>query len=368
LAELTSSVREPGWTRKAKAFEAALRSSRDLSRDERDSLWGEYQRAWDAFKEHQQERERLAHDQHAGLSRCLDDLEAVLESREFKEVADRFQADLRESRALFKKQRDDLWSRYQGLWKQRKRLRERDANDSDLARRQYVQRLYGLDFSYDGAPIMQSFSNWERVGHKVRATREQLKAMQREVKQDARLLGRDRKAVFDEIQDVWFKVSQAEETTFHVHGERAAQLYNEAYAAVDNMAPGAAAAVLKANGAEIRSLWLSRADRANYKQWFDELWQRLRYKREEAHAAWRDRQEAGLEKLLGARDRLLDALDRVRSNNRLNESKLADAWSDGYRDRVSEWLREGEERERDMERSLDELESKIRDARDRLRG
>jgi gas vesicle protein len=120
----------------------------------------------------------------------------------------------------------------------------------------------------------------------------------------------------------------------------------------------------------LRSLWLERGEREKYESWFNDLWSKLQYKREEAHKRyedWHARQEQGLEKLRDVRDRMVSALGRVRDNNSVNRDRLSESRSSEHSDRVSEWIREGEEKERDIERSIDEIESRIREAEDRLR-
>jgi hypothetical protein len=366
LNELQDTIAAPGFRESAKQFESDLREEPGLSREQRDALWQQYQAIWATHKQHKAERAQRAEQQFVELTRHLDEMEENLEGQFFKSLSKKLEERLASSTALFKPQRDEIWSLYQDLWKCRKEWISERRRESDIVKARYSNELYSIDFSYDGAPILQSFSNWEHVGYKVRAAREKLKVIQKAVRNDHRLFPADRNAVFGQIQEFWHKVAQAEETTFVVHGEKAAELYNEASNAVDNLRYKDASAILKANGSELISLWLPRDDRRRYKQYFDDLWQRLHSKRDEAQAVWRERQEAGLEKLIHARDKCLNALERVRANNCQNQSKLSDARSDSRRDLVSGWLREGEEKERDMERSLDELESKIADAGSRL--
>jgi hypothetical protein len=219
--------------------------------------------------------------------------------------------------------------------------------------------MLSLDYDYDGAPIMQDFSNWERVGQKVRLAREQLKAIARAVGSDAALLGKHRKALFQFADEIRARIRSSEETTFSVHGRRAGDLLNEASMAVETMSIREARAVLRSAQADLRSLHLSSSDRDMYKSAFDDLWAKLNARGEEArqrHAEWRARQEAGLERLLAARSKAEDALDRVRSNIALNEERLSSAYSSDYADRVSEWIREGEEKARDIEQSIEELD------------
>lgn len=299
----------------------------------------------------------------------LDNLEANISSPSFRQMAKSFEEMLKQP-STPSKERAQIWQRYQEVWEKRKQWMSTHRQESEAAKNRYVNELWSLDFSHDGLPIFQSFSNWERVGEKIRSAREKLKAMSKLVKEDQALLPQDRWAVQQSINGFWDKIRQSEEVTFSVHGERASQLYNEAHNAVESLPPREAGPVLKVSRAEFRSLWLERNEREKYESWFNDLWAKLQYKREEArkrHEEWQMRQEQGLEKLRAARDRILDALSRVRSNNSVNRDRLSDAWSSGYADRVSEWIREGEEREHDIERSIEEIESKIHEAEGRLR-
>jgi len=365
LDELEAGIAAPGFRDRAAEFEAAFRGDM-LPREVASQLWRHYQSIWADYKKTQAERSHNATTQLSALQRQLDVLKTAIQQPSFRALAKEFEERLRASHALFRPQRDALWSLYQELWSSRKACMVERNTESDRAKSQYDSELWSIDVGYDGAPIMQSFDNWERVGQKVRTAREKLKAMQRAVREDRLLLPCDRKAVFDRIQDVWHRADVAEKAAFVVHGERAAELYNAASDAVDHLRPGEAAAIFKANQAGLRSLWLPRGDRDRYREWFNELWQRLQSRRDRARGEWRERQEAGLDKLLQAREKCRDALDRVRANNRQNEERLEDAHSNEFRDRVSEWLREGEERERDIERSLGELDAKIADAQSRL--
>jgi len=306
------------------------------------------------------------------LMDLFEELEGLAESirnHSFKDLAKSFEESLKQH-SLPPRERAQIWQRYQQIWEERKQWMSSRRWESEAAKSRYMNELSLLDFSYDGLPIGQGFSNWARVGEKVRSAREKLKAMSKAIKEDGALLPQDRRTIQQSINDYWDATRQKEQTAFSVHAERASQLYNEAYNAVDNLRPREAGPILKASRAELRSLWLERGEREKYESWFNDLWAKLQYKREEAHKRyedWHARQEQGLEKLRAVRDRMLSALGRVRDNNSMNRDRLGEARSSEYADRVSEWIREGEERERDIERSIDEIESRIREAEDRLR-
>jgi hypothetical protein len=299
----------------------------------------------------------------------LDSLSQTIETKDFPEQAKAFEADLKQEHRLTSSQRSAFWDRYQSMWEQYKRWRSSSLQSSNIAKGRYIGELDSLDFSYDGLPVFQTFANWEQVGEKIRAARGRLKDIQAAIKEDRDLISKDKGELYDLINTIWQKTQQKEETTFLEHSERATVLYNDAYEAIENLSPHEAATVLKSANSELHSLWLSRDDREKYRTWFDELWERLKYKRDEAKKRYEDsrlRQEERLEKLRAAHIRALNALEHVRDNISANESRLADARSSEYAERVSEWIQEGENKARDIELSIEELEAKIREAEEHL--
>lgn len=369
LETLSTNISHKSFRIFASAFENELKHATHLSRQERDELWNRYQQIWYQRKEYLEQRRIQAERISAQLESTLIALSRIVEHKDFPEQAKSFQQDLNRANELTHDQREHLWNRMQELWEQRKRWNSDRQRTSDSSKRQYVNELYSIDYKYDGGPILQSFSNYERLGEKVRAARQRLKSIGDSIKKDNSLLPNHRHELHSLLDDIWHKVKQSEETTFFVHGERAGDLYNEAYRAVENLPPREAASILRAASSEIRSLYLDKGDRARYKSMFDDLWSKLNFKRDEGrrkHEDWRRRQEKGLERLKAARDKALSALERVRNNIHDNRSRLYDSRSSEYADRVSSWIREGEEKERDIENSIVDLETKIRDAEKRL--
>lgn len=370
LEDLATNISHKSFREFASTFEQELKRAMHLSRQERDELWNRYQQIWDQRKAHLEQRRIQAERISTQLEATLNALSRIVENKDFPERAKSFQEDLKQTHELTHDQRERLWDRMQELWEHRKRWNEDRKHSSASAKSRYVNELYSIDYKYDGAAILQSFSNYERVGDKVRAARERLKSIGNAIKDDDALLPSHRHELHTLLDEFWQKVKQSEEVTFSVHSERASELYNEACRAVENLLPREAAPILRAASSEVRSLYLDRSDRARYKSWFDDLCAKLNFKRDEGHRKhedWRRRQEEGLEKLRAARDKALNALERVRNNISDNRSRLYDARSSEYADRVSSWIREGEEKERDIERSIDDLENKIRDAENRLR-
>lgn len=293
-------------------------------------------------------------------------LGSLIDSRDFPEQAKLVQSDIRQERRISREERDHLLNELQLLWDKRKRGMQKRSEDSRNSRLSYFRELNSLDFSYDGAFMLQSFSNWERVGDKVRYARQQIKDIQFRIKNDHSLVKQDREEIRNRIDNIWFKIKNSEETAFMVHGEKASSLYNDAYAAVRDMPVGEAHAILKANNAELRTLYLSSSEREKYKSWFDDLWNTLKIKREKASDAWRVRQKEGLMKLNDVRNRLTNSLEKIRRNISDNESKYYSAKSSDFQDVIQGWIREGEDQASDLERRIDELDKKISEVEHRL--
>jgi hypothetical protein len=305
------------------------------------------------------------------LRDALEDVAAKAGKQGFRETAKMFEGSLKDARLLLREDRAELWDRYQSLWENHRRTRATLESKSELAKARYASQLDALDYRYDGAPIGQTFENWERVGEKIRSCRAEIKTMQASLKADAELLSKDRQEIYDRINIIWLNIKASEDVTFSVHAERAHKLADDAHRAVQQLRVRDAAPIVKAAAAEVRSLWLERGLRDRMRSWFDNLFQQLSYKYEEGkrkHEDWRVRQEEGLERLRGARAKAQDALTRIEANLEANRERLSTARSDGFQTRVSEWIDEGEQKVRDIEQSLLELDAKISDAEERLRG
>lgn len=300
------------------------------------------------------------------LEAILRQLESALGADGFQSAAKAFEASLRGSPDLTPEAHGALWQRYQELWARHKSI---TIERSQATMQRYLEELSSLDFSYDGAPLGQTFANWERVGEKVRVSRAKVKSIREAVKGDRDLLHEHRRKVYEAIDSTWFKIGQSEDLAFDFHRREADRLFGYAKSAVEERKPGAATSVFKASRAGVKTLWLRDRDRDLYRSLFDNLWLQLQAKWDAStrrHEEWRGRQTLGLEKLRATYEKTADALRRVEENHEANLERLATARSESYADRVKEWLREGQEKQRDMQRFLTELEEKIRDAKERL--
>lgn len=305
--------------------------------------------------------------EYESLELSLAELKRISDSKEFPDCGKTFQAQLKQSTSLNRVQRDYFWNEQQKLWDAWKHRSEKRRENSQNSKYAYMRDLRDIEFSHDGPCIMQSFTDWERVGEKVRFARQQIKEIQQRLKDDSTLIKADREDIRREINNIWFSINSTEDTTFFVHKERAYKLYNEASSAVDCLTPKDARAVLKATNAEVRTLYLKSSDRNMLRSWFDSLWSKLNSKYEEANTAWRSRQEAGISKLTESRNRLYESLKKVRDNISNNWSKYDDAKSSDFKDVVRGWISEGESREKEIECWIKDLDEKIDDCQSRLR-
>ena len=160
------------------------------------------------------------------LRATLDALERKVsaDSNTFRDAAKTFEVELGESMGLTREQRAELWQSYQAVWDARKALVAERQSRSEAAKRAYQNELESLDYSHDGLPILQDFSNWARVGDKVRTSRARVIGIQARIKGDGNLLPPDRRELRDAIDTIWDKIRQSEEVTFSVHRERAERL------------------------------------------------------------------------------------------------------------------------------------------------
>ena len=315
---------------------------------------------------------KASEDNAVQLSEAISGLEDLVGSSDFIGHARSVQSLFKTLHPLHRSEREALWERYQEVWTNHKaRLRA----DSETARSELDSAMY-IDTSPDGELPLGLFGlgDWEGMGAKLSAAKAVLDEAESRIRNDSRLIPEHRNELFQRLHDRRNKLQQARETTWSVLHDKAAELYNEAYYAVDGMPPREALQVFKEKQGLVMALYLSRSDKEKFKNWFQELWQKLqarfeerRHAYEQRKAEWRARQEAGLERLLEAREKVEAFIERIESNIEANKDRQASAYSSDFADRVGEWIREDEEKLEDARHSLEELKRKIEDAGERLR-
>jgi len=326
------------------------------------------------------------------LSDEIDHLSGLVGKREYVDEAKSVQQLFNSLRPLARSDRDELWGRYQLCWDQHKEIRAKQAQrreESEQARREIESAMW-IDTQVDPAEMSGTdmlvavasagFStlgrpqDWKGMGAKLAGVKGQLDELEDRIRNESRLLPHDRHELFGKLHDLRDQLFQARDSTWSELHDQAEHLYNEAYEAVESMAPREAAEVFKRNQALVNSLYLRPSDKQKFRDWFNELWQKLHWRfdeqrreQEQRHADWRERQETGLQRLQEAHGKLEDFIERIEQNISANEDRLASAWSNDYVERYSAWINEDQEKLRDAQESLAELNRKIEDAENRLR-
>ena len=309
------------------------------------------------------------------MEELIAELAGLIGTRDFagraRSVLDAFKT----LRPLIKSDRESLWADCQEAWEEHKSMIRKQAEDSDMAFRELEYALY-MDTSPDGQVLggIVSRGDWEGMGAKLAQAKGILDELEDKIRNDARLLPRHRHTLFQKLHDQRYRLGQARESTWDELYDQASELYNQTYDAIDTLHPRDALDVFKRNQSLVLSLYLRRSDKEKLAGWFQELWAKLqaqfderRREREQKRTDWIARQEEGLSRLLEAREKVSNFIGRLEENISQNNDRLYSARSDDFADRVSQWIREDEDKLRDAQSSLEALNRKIEDAEGRLR-
>ena len=98
-----------------------------------------------------------------------------------------------------------------------------------------------------------------------------------------------------------------------------------------------------------------------------EVWKRKQREYEEKHQQFVERVEANISKLESRLGKAKTALERQEANLDKLRDDYANAWSDGFRERCSEWIDECEEKISDIKADIDKVETWIDEERAKLR-
>jgi translation initiation factor 2B subunit (eIF-2B alpha/beta/delta family) len=115
---------------------------------------------------------------------------------------------------------------------------------------------------------------------------------------------------------------------------------------------------------------LKRGEKEKYVAMVEELWGRVKEKRKEKKQQfvdWLSKQKDGLDKLRAVKQKAEEALDRIRKNLEENRSRLTDARSGDFADKVQIWVKESEEKEADILKSISDLNHKIDEIEGKLK-
>lgn len=99
----------------------------------------------------------------------------------------------------------------------------------------------------------------------------------------------------------------------------------------------------------------------------NDWWDNYKEYKKERRRSWEESVRERLEKNYERLSKAEAARDRVSEHIRELEQSIEDSWSDGYRDRASEWLSEEEDKLRDIEAHIERIESWIEEDEAKLR-
>lgn len=289
----------------------------------------------------------------------------------FAEKAKAVQARLKATRFFPAERRAEITAILDQAWKNYNAAREERKRVSEEKQRTCIQELMGVDISAAPSETEElTFDVKKTYSEQIRFAREKLKQIGQTLKTDNAILPSDKREVFERMDKIRAQAKKLEETVFGSFSKRAEELYEIAKNAVENMNVNKAIEPFKEAQRELNILWISKEEREQYRDKFEELYSRIRAKRDEnknRHKEWQDKQKNGMERLQQARDRAADALKRVQQNLEDNRKRLEGSHSEEFTLRVEGWIREGEEKEKDIQQSVDELDKKIRDIQRHLK-
>jgi len=321
---------------------------------------------------------KASEDNASQLSGAISDLDGFVGSSDFVAHARSVQQLFNTLHPLDRSERESLWERYQKAWTNHKAQQACLRTESEEVFRELTSKMdFGLDLSPDGLIFGSELfgrADWEGMGAKLSAAKAVLDEVESRLRGESRLTHDHRHELFEKLHDRRYELKQARENTWSELCDRAGELYNETYYAIETMPPREALQVFKENQKLVMALYLRHSDKEEFHSWFQELWQKLqarfderRHEYEQRKTEWRARQEAGLERLLEAREKVEAFIEKLENNIEANEDRQASAHSADFADVVGEWIREDEEKIEDARHSLEELKRKIEDAEERLR-
>jgi len=105
---------------------------------------------------------------------------------------------------------------------------------------------------------------------------------------------------------------------------------------------------------------------ADYKRERQQAFEDYKPERQRKHDEWVERIEANIEKLLARRERLTEIIAHKEDHLNDLQNKLDEAWSDDYRDRVSGWINEEEEKLDNLRSQLVDVENWLEEDKNKL--
>jgi hypothetical protein len=368
--ELTSKVKDPSFTELSAKFRTALKQARGYTSDEKREFYSQFKQLWDERKAWLENRKKEQEQKVAELDYLLDVIDRLVESTEYMEQAKIFEKDFQHIGYFAHDKKDILWARYEKVKEKRKVYLDEKRNVSGSIKEEYERELVDLDATFGGAPQLQEGSNWEKIGTMIKAVRDTLRDVRQKIESDENLMRPEKRLLYELIDSIRDKIREAEEETFAHHGKRAEELLAEAKRILLDGNFGKSVDALKSLQGQIRMLWLRKGEKEKHLASIEELWGQLKDKRKEKKQQfhdWLEKQRDGLDKLRAVKTKAEDALLRVQKNIEENRMRLSESRSEEFTEKIQNWIKEGEEKEADILKSLNDLNRKVKEIEDKLK-
>eukprot|EP00825_Cyclidium_porcatum_P049104 TRINITY_DN8411_c0_g1_i2.p3 TRINITY_DN8411_c0_g1~~TRINITY_DN8411_c0_g1_i2.p3 ORF type:complete len:168 (-),score=42.39 TRINITY_DN8411_c0_g1_i2:546-1049(-) len=130
---------------------------------------------WDERKAWLENRKKEQEQKAVELDYLLDVIERMVEADDYMEQAKLFEKEFRHIGYLAHDKKDVLWTRYENIRELRKTFLDEKREVSGSIKNEYEREIIGLDVSFEGAPHLQESSHWEKIGSKIKLSRDTLR-------------------------------------------------------------------------------------------------------------------------------------------------------------------------------------------------
>jgi hypothetical protein len=294
----------------------------------------------------------------------------LIEKRDYRA----FWQKARDLAALFKesrlphREREELWRRYSRLCEQLKALQEREREDRETRSRRAKDEILSL------LREAGRYADGARDFKDLAESRARLaKAM--ELMKERFLLKGDRDACWEQWREIDARVGHRRHDLTSLHYDVMRQRISEVSNAAVYGDPHEAMNQIRSLQQAIKTTDLTKEQRSllreSLQQWWDRAVARLaerRRERERKHLEWQRQMAEKIERLESLRDKNEQIVRALEDQISDLEGKISSSWNEDWASRARGWVHEKYEKIADIRRTNTELDAKIRDIRDRVRG
>lgn len=271
---------------------------------------------------------------------------------------------------LFREDREHLWGRHRELCDEVKRLQDQEWRDREAASQTSRDRIWSELKS--ARPIC----DWaDSVGELQRAEGHLTKAMELLNDKNVYLLREHREECWSEWKDLKRIAFEKRERLWGLTYETLRSEIGSISSTATYDDPHQALRDIKALQQRIRETDLKREQRQllrdEVQPWWDKAVSRIEERREEVkkkQEEWRDRMETKRDRMLEIRERQLEYLNRLKDQIDDLEEQASSARTEEHAERVRGWIQQRLEKMEEVQRGIVELQEKISDVTERLRG